>query len=495
MSQVRFEDLGLSGFTGAHKEEKNAFGRLLLAVDNGDVVSGDYILVEAVDRLGRENLMTMNATISYIVNAGIKIVTLDDGLEYNIETLNNGLLVGLIGKFQQANNYSKQLSFRVKGSWKDRRALAKSGVSVKMRTPFWLDSNFELIDEYADILRQIYKWYLLGDGQRKIQQRLTDLWPHLFGDGKREVWEFGLKNNKSKMVNPGTVKKWLSNPMAIGQWGDISGVYPPAIEQDLYYKVQNAVKGKIKRASKPKSYFIGGLAKCKCGSNITFVRNQRGKGELPTINGRCTKRGRNPQLCDNSNTLPAVVVQHVINDVLHLGYSKLILNDNEKSTKKDLIVIEGKISEVKDSIDLFISLLSKIEKQSGYTFEQIQQELEEKETKLQELISEKESVMGALGPGVNLSKEVESLFENKIFDDNPIEMNRLLQQINFAVYCDGLSIRYNLNGEEIEYKYLGFERAKTGENANSYLLLHQISDVVIAIPRNQELQELDQNLL
>lgn len=51
LSDLRFEDLGVSGFKGDHLE--NAFGRLLAAVKSGEIKPGDSILIEAIDRAGR----------------------------------------------------------------------------------------------------------------------------------------------------------------------------------------------------------------------------------------------------------------------------------------------------------------------------------------------------------------------------------------------------------------------------------------------------------
>lgn len=51
LSDLRFEDLGVSGFKGDHLD--NAFGRLLAAVKSGEIQPGDSILIEAIDRAGR----------------------------------------------------------------------------------------------------------------------------------------------------------------------------------------------------------------------------------------------------------------------------------------------------------------------------------------------------------------------------------------------------------------------------------------------------------
>lgn len=240
VSSETFEDLGLSGFKGKHLE--NAFGRLLVAIQNNKIVKGDYILIEAVDRMGRLEPMDMLPLLQQIVQAGVNIITLDDLVEYNMKSLNNGLLQVLIGKFQQAHQYSKTLSKRVAESWNIRRKKAKQGDFVKMRTPFWLDTEHNVIPKYKPIIESIFNWYLIGDGQRLIQRRLSEKWPEVFGDGFRDDFLLKIKGNKSKIVNSGTIKKWLQNKVVIGFWGDIPSVYKPAISEELFYKVQNALR-------------------------------------------------------------------------------------------------------------------------------------------------------------------------------------------------------------------------------------------------------------
>ncbi|MGH8483230.1 MAG: recombinase family protein, partial [Pseudomonas sp.] len=80
-SVQRFEDLGISGYSAKHLD--NAFGRLLAAIETGTIKPGDCILIEAIDRAGRLEPMEMLPLLSKIVNAGVDVVTLDDGITYN----------------------------------------------------------------------------------------------------------------------------------------------------------------------------------------------------------------------------------------------------------------------------------------------------------------------------------------------------------------------------------------------------------------------------
>src|ERR1700721_2011081 len=49
-------DRGVSGFHGTHRKE-GALGQFLAAVESGKVAAGSTLVVENLDRLGRENVI------------------------------------------------------------------------------------------------------------------------------------------------------------------------------------------------------------------------------------------------------------------------------------------------------------------------------------------------------------------------------------------------------------------------------------------------------
>ncbi|MDC3898224.1 recombinase family protein [Pseudomonas aeruginosa] len=88
LSDLRFEDLGRSGFSGEHLD--HGLGQLLAAIDSGAIKSGDVILVEAVDRIGRLEPLEMLPLFSRIVKAGVSVCSgqpiPDSGLSFSSAT-------------------------------------------------------------------------------------------------------------------------------------------------------------------------------------------------------------------------------------------------------------------------------------------------------------------------------------------------------------------------------------------------------------------------
>jgi hypothetical protein len=72
---AELEDIGVSAFKGANARE-GALGQFLEAVKAGAVKSGSYLIVESLDRLSREEVLTALSLFLSIIQAGIHLVTL-----------------------------------------------------------------------------------------------------------------------------------------------------------------------------------------------------------------------------------------------------------------------------------------------------------------------------------------------------------------------------------------------------------------------------------
>src|SRR5689334_6886495 len=81
------QDRGVSAYRGKNRTE-GALARFLDRVRSGDVKRGSVLLVESLDRLSREQVMSALSLFLDIVRAGITIVTLADNQTYSEERLN-----------------------------------------------------------------------------------------------------------------------------------------------------------------------------------------------------------------------------------------------------------------------------------------------------------------------------------------------------------------------------------------------------------------------
>jgi DNA invertase Pin-like site-specific DNA recombinase len=330
----KYCDLALSGYHGKHLE--NGFGQLLLAVEEGRIPNNAYLVCEAWDRIGRLESFEMLNLIQTLINKGLTIVTLQDNMIYDANTLRagTGQLFGLIAKIEQAHLYSKNLSERIKKSWVKKRKDAESGNGVKMFTPTWLTSTGALKSEHhSDAVNVMFNLYLQGKGQviiaRTIREQFSDIYPKIL---------------------PKTVKATLSNKMVIGYWEDIPNCVESILDESLFYQVQKLIHQRsFQPKVTPRGHKYAGILKCACcDNNLSFGWSR------PQQYSRCNLRNRTGQ-CSNAGQIPYTVFEWIYHKLFE--EIKVLLNQHEQKINKgdeslqvqhDLRESKKKRSELKD---------------------------------------------------------------------------------------------------------------------------------------------------
>jgi DNA invertase Pin-like site-specific DNA recombinase len=285
------EDLGVSGYSGAHLEA--GLGTLLEAVKLGSIGTGWIILIESYDRLGRLPPLEMMQLLQQLLGEGLTLVTLEDGLEYNQTTIatNPGLLFLIVGKVQQAHQYSQSLSKRLKASYALREKQAAAGQVVKRRTLFFLDSQTgRLKYPEADVARELFDLYLQGVGERALLKHV-----------KQRLPRTGVKAHS-------TIRLLLQNKTCLGYWKEHL-IYEPLVSEEQFYKVQQTFAARSRSdIAKPKQWLLTGLVKCgTCGSR-SKVSNTKGKA----VRIQCSARARfGEEGCSQKQSFPYVALDFV----------------------------------------------------------------------------------------------------------------------------------------------------------------------------------------
>ncbi len=293
---LTFRDLGVSAYHGRNAEA-GRLGDFLEAVHEGFVPQGSYLLVENLDRISRQTARKALRVLEDIVDAGVIVVTLSDGREYTVESLNNDptSLIMAILTFVRANEESAMKARRLRSAWEHKREQAGEK-ALTARGPAWLRLNdgrqFEVIEERAEIVRRIYALTLAGWGQHRIAETLN----------REGVPTFG----RSKIWNRSYVKKVLESPAVIGTYiphvighkegkrtrsplEPIPDYYPAVVDLEDYQSVEalrGDSKAPIMRGSSGELLnVLAGLARCPlCGSTMTRVNKGNGtKGGKPFL--------------------------------------------------------------------------------------------------------------------------------------------------------------------------------------------------------------------
>lgn len=196
-TSLHLEDLGISAFRGRNAAKGN-LAAFLEAIRSHRVAPGDVLLLEALDRLTRQDIDPAWELFRSILKAGVEIYTREPVRHYVRSDLNNlGSRIEVQAYLLRNYNESEVKSLRGREYWKSMRAKVVDGLPIHKVCPAWLRvsddrKRFEVIPAAAKAVKLIYK--LAGDGlgidpilahlNRKpippIARR--DSWRRLFGD-------------------------------------------------------------------------------------------------------------------------------------------------------------------------------------------------------------------------------------------------------------------------------------------------------------------------
>lgn len=299
--KLTFRDLGVSAFRGAN-EETGRLGEFLAAVHHSDIPKGSFLLVESLDRLSRQKPRKAVKVLERICEAGITVVTLDDGRAYTEETLDEDPMALLVALLVASRAYeeSAKKGRRVALAWENKRANAKVK-PLTSRAPGWLRlkedrSGFVLVPERAAIVRRIFEQTLEGRGQHAIAESLNRDGIPVFGRGK--LWQRSY------------IKKMLADASVIGVYlphradrsggkkvriptQPVEGYFPPVIDREVFDRVAALSNGRTANTKSGMANILAGLAKCpRCGATMTRVNKGSGpKGGKPYLVCTMAKAG------------------------------------------------------------------------------------------------------------------------------------------------------------------------------------------------------------
>lgn len=297
---LRMHDLGVSAFRGANVADGSELGAFLFACRQGLVPLGSYMLVESLDRVSRMTPRKVQRVLDDIVEAGVTIVTLNDGQEYDEHRLDNdptALLIALMVSWR-AHEESKTKALRLTEAWKEKRRRVREGIDVKLtaKGPAWLRWDGEAWrekPEHGDTVRRIYRLAIQGVGEHRIAFMFNTEGVPVMGRGK--------------MWHRSSVSKILRNQAAIGTLvpgrmeytrgkserrfePPIPGAYPASITEADWLTVRALKDGRApavrgRGAQAPLSNVLAGLARCpECGATMTRVFKGSGtKGGKPKL--------------------------------------------------------------------------------------------------------------------------------------------------------------------------------------------------------------------
>lgn len=250
---LRLSDEGLSAFRGQNADE-GALKDFLDAIKSGKVRPGDYLIVESLDRLSRQQLGTSQLLVQGILAAGVNIVTLSPERVFTKSGTNElGQSIEILVVLSRANDESQVKSERVAAAWSKKREKAAKEKLTK-RGCSWLQlsddrSHFIEIENRVEVLRRIFD-LAESVGITAIANILNS----------ECVATFRSDENRKEVPRwrTSTVRRFLTSRTVLGEFQPhvqtetgrkptgkpISDYYPRIIDDDQFYRVQAAIKSR-----------------------------------------------------------------------------------------------------------------------------------------------------------------------------------------------------------------------------------------------------------
>jgi DNA invertase Pin-like site-specific DNA recombinase len=319
---LQLSDRGRSASKGHHLS-KGALGRFLQLAQAGLLGDSPLLLVEAIDRLSRqEPLDAIETILTGLVGSGVRIVTLEDGAEYSRETLRTDptKLLVLVVKMQAAYEYSARLGMRMRDSWNSSRNRLQQQLIARPRhfCPGWCswspETGYTVDEEKAEVIRLVFD--LLEHQGAASTARDLNAKGHKTPSGS--PWT--LSSVRNLAVNSDAVfgairlnSKRHHGPQAQEQV--IEGLLPVVVPKERVMAVREKMRVRANTTEQTgptgTMRWIGqGLTWCVCGYRIGLITGGASKGRHKYLS--CRRKHSDRQGCQRGNVELGLATAHLL---------------------------------------------------------------------------------------------------------------------------------------------------------------------------------------
>ncbi|TOB65527.1 hypothetical protein CGK02_05720 [Vibrio parahaemolyticus] len=423
-----------SGYHG--KQMEGRLGVFLEGIKRGKIESPAALIVESLDRLGREHTMDALPRFIDIVNHGVEIHEVSTGIVYNREETHKIHIA--IAIMERAHNESLMKSKRARAAANKRLQRAQQGenVVINVNLPCWIrsqDGKLELVPEYAVVIRRIFELYLEGKGSNKVAQILRQENHPYFTSNihskkiRSRVWTDQRVMDIIKKDSTCGVFRSTSNPDTV-----IDGYYPAAIDKATFERAQVLRMSRVRTAKKSKKglNILSGLLRCShCGSSLQYTRSYSNKKKTRMYeNLRCRDRAARMN-CD-SRSVPLRPLEKLI-----LGWVGTIpLFDIKAASNDELEQKKAELTQLEQQAENLVELLA-----TGLT------RVKDKYLQLEQQIDSVKKEISSLS--VTNSSSVDKIDYFKAIDLENEEYREQVQQ-ELALIIDRVSVK--CDGEDAE---------------------------------------------
>jgi DNA invertase Pin-like site-specific DNA recombinase len=319
-TSTTLHDLGKSAFTGSHRQnpDRHALASFLKLVEQGRVVRGSALVVEALDRLSREHIRPALSLLLSLIEAGVRVVQLkpvEKVYDEHVEPMD--LMLALM-ELSRGHSESAMKSDRVGAAWQQKKKRAReNGEPVTVQVPAWIErvgDKFLAIPNRAATVRKIFVLSAAGYGITQVSRKLTADGDEAFGSsGKWNRSYIDLILRDRRAVGEYSPKRVRGGKRA--KDGDpIPGFYPVIVSPEEFDAARRGVKDRAKlvgRGSGDRVNIFRRLVRCAFdgSSYVECIVNRKGTRGRVLHNSHALE-GRGPYHSFPSEVLEAAILKH-----------------------------------------------------------------------------------------------------------------------------------------------------------------------------------------
>jgi DNA invertase Pin-like site-specific DNA recombinase len=360
-TSLSMEDRGVSGFTGEHRTnaDRHALAAFLELVKRGRIAKGSYLIVESLDRLSREHIRPALTLLLNLIDSGVRVVQLLPVEAVYDEAVEPMQLMMAIMELSRGNSESAMKSERVGGAWQDKkRRAAENGEPLTARAPNWLrlaGGKWEIVEEAADTIRQIYRWAIEGHGTGAITKRLNaGNFPPIGRDARpadQRAWP--------RAWGTSYVAKILGNRAVVGEYQPykgragkrrpdgqpIAGYYPVVVDEQTWDAARGAMASRRNKAGREAKHTVNLFANLlrDARNGGTFFLMDKGKRGSKILASYKAAQGVNG--AGKFISFPFTVFEHSVLSRLREIDPREVLPKNDPSGDK-VLLLSGRLEQV-----------------------------------------------------------------------------------------------------------------------------------------------------
>lgn len=276
---LALSDLGISAYSGDNAT-RGALAGFLSAIEAGRIPQNSILLVESLDRLSRAAIPEAVGLLTSIVRAGVRVVSLLDGHEWNSQTIEDttSFLLSVL-LFSRAHNESSTKAKRVSEQFQKKRAAGLPVVS-NGHGPGWVSprpdrQGWNLDTSRADVVVRVFELAASGLGGTAISRQANQNgWPLPWRERKNTSTRWEHTGVSRLLRDRRVLGEWQPKKMVAGKLTEdgepVKNYYPRIVTDDLWHRVQNALSGREGplRIRGVKADVFAGLLFCKCGERM-----------------------------------------------------------------------------------------------------------------------------------------------------------------------------------------------------------------------------------